>query len=607
MNRNILLAVTGLIQKPIVQALWYFCSQKNIRFDEIIVLTTSHGETALRSEKAGNSQSFIGGILPQFYKEYDLKPMKLTVIPMKTSTENKIGVEKIRTSTKIIDDVRKEEELEIAAYSIIDTIRTMSLEDSDTLYCIYSGGRRVMASYLTSALTLIGKNNCHLYYLDVEPEEVLRNPEFYYPPKKPSEYSTSKGTVRSTDIKIRTVEVVFPKLGEKFQDTVRIDKTYKDVVKHIQDYISNEKKPIYVSHNPVSRKPIIIGNNKSLLQAIKDLEKFAVKSADQVLLLGETGTGKEIFAEYFNYFYYQHHPELKAKKIVTINCGSIPEHLIESELYGFYKGAHSEAKKDTKGKLEEADNGIAFLDEVHTISPRAQAALLRFLENREIQKLGQSDKDGPSIINIEAIVLLGTNEDLDRLVVEGKVRRDFYGRIRMMDVYIPPLRERKEDIKLLAKYFIDQECAKRNIPPLDLSPALYEQLEAYDWPDNVRELRDFITLTVQLTEESNIITKFPRPEKIAGTQRLSLGKVSYETILREIIGPEWNTLGYDQRRDALNRWMLSKEYESCEYNASELGRKFGESASTMQTRLDKLGIKNPMRPLKKRERPPDIP
>jgi transcriptional regulator with PAS, ATPase and Fis domain len=287
------------------------------------------------------------------------------------------------------------------------------------------------------------------------------------------------------------------------------------------------------------------------------------------------------------------HPELPAKKIVTINCGSIPEKLIESEFYGFYQGAHSGATKDMKGKLEAADQGVAFLDEVETISLHAQAALLRFLENREIQKLGQSDKEASPTINIEAIVLLGTNEELNQLVEENKMRRDFYARIAMVDIRIPPLRERKEDIRELTKYFITKECVKQKLPEIDLSDELYRQLETYDWPGNVRELRELISSIVMLTEEEKIITKFPQPEKIEKIYRQSTKPLIYEAMLDEIIGSDWKSLGYEERRDSMVRWMLQEEYEANNYNASAMARKLKVSPSTMQGRLDRLKITKP--------------
>jgi len=201
-----------------------------------------------------------------------------------------------------------------------------------------------------------------------------------------------------------------------------------------------------------------------------------------VLIRGESGTGKELIAQTI-------HANSKRRyfPIIPVNCGAVPESLLESELFGHEKGAFTGAQYRRKGKLEMADGGTLFLDEVGTISPQMQVNLLRVLETKEFTRLG-----GAKPVHVDFRVLCATNQDLEQQVREGKFREDLYFRINVVSISIPPLRERREDIPLLAQHLLTKYAQEMNRPFTGFDPAAMDLLVRYDWPGNVRELANAV-------------------------------------------------------------------------------------------------------------------
>lgn len=226
----------------------------------------------------------------------------------------------------------------------------------------------------------------------------------------------------------------------------------------------------------------ILGQSPAILQLLQEL--IVVADSDlPVLLLGETGVGKELFARYLH----NHSPRCKAP-LVQVNCAALPETLAESELFGHIKGAFSGAGSDRAGRFEAADGGTLFLDEVGELPLSVQAKLLRALQNGEIQRLGE---DTPRQVNVR--VIAATNRDLRDTVRHGGFRADLYHRLSVYPVPIPPLRERGNDILLLAGYFLELNRARLGMRSLRLSPTAEEALFRYSWPGNVRELEHVIS------------------------------------------------------------------------------------------------------------------
>lgn len=229
-----------------------------------------------------------------------------------------------------------------------------------------------------------------------------------------------------------------------------------------------------------------------------DLARKAADSHSTVLLEGESGTGKEYFSHAIHKASYR-----RTGPFVQINCAAIPRELIEAELFGYVEGAFTGARKGGKlGKFELANGGTLFLDEVGTLPLDMQAKLLRVLEEREYERIGGNQK-----IAVDIRVIAATNEHLSDMVQKGKFREDLYYRLNVLRLYLPPLRERKEDIPLLAEHILDNFCRQFNRPAVRLSNGAMERLQAYDWPGNVRELRNAMERALMVSEGRVLYTK----------------------------------------------------------------------------------------------------
>jgi Nif-specific regulatory protein len=240
-----------------------------------------------------------------------------------------------------------------------------------------------------------------------------------------------------------------------------------------------------------SRK--IIGESHILKEKLK-MAEIVANSDSTVLLQGESGTGKELFAELIHNL-----SKRKAKPFVKVNCAAIPETLLESELFGYSKGAFTGAIKDTIGKLELADGGTVFLDEIGEIPLSTQAKLLRFLESKEIQKLGSNL---PTTVNVR--IIAATNKDLPQEVANKRFREDLYYRLNVFPIYLPPLRDRIEDIPILANHFIEKYNKELNKHINSLSETALKKLTDYHWPGNIRELENIIERSCVLCEGNEI-------------------------------------------------------------------------------------------------------
>ena len=237
----------------------------------------------------------------------------------------------------------------------------------------------------------------------------------------------------------------------------------------------------------------IVGQSPAL-RAVLDVVRQAAPSMATVLLLGESGTGKELFARAL------HDHSLRASgPFVPINCAAIPESILESELFGYERGAFTGAVGRKEGRVERADGGTLFLDEVGELSPSVQAKLLRVLQESEIERLG-----GTQVVKVDCRVVAATNRDLAVAVKEGRFREDLYYRLNVIQVRLPPLRDRIEDLPLLATHFLQRAAARNHKPVRGLSQTALSALESWTWPGNVRELENAIERAVVLTRGDEI-------------------------------------------------------------------------------------------------------
>lgn len=242
--------------------------------------------------------------------------------------------------------------------------------------------------------------------------------------------------------------------------------------------------------------PLMLGKSPKMLKIFKEIGKVTAKDIT-VLITGESGTGKELVAKAIHY-----NSSRSLGPFIAINSASIPKDLLESELFGYKKGAFTGAVKDREGKIKTADGGTLFLDEISEIDPELQAKLLRFLQEKEFTPLGSNETIKPDVRIIGA-----SNKDLTVAVQNGQFREDLYYRFHVVEIKLPPLRERKEDIPLLAKHFLREASVKLETGEKELSREAKALLLKYDWPGNVRELENVMKRACVLSSGTLIESK----------------------------------------------------------------------------------------------------
>lgn len=245
----------------------------------------------------------------------------------------------------------------------------------------------------------------------------------------------------------------------------------------------------------------IIGNSRAIQSVFSRMERI-LDTDSTVLILGESGTGKELVARAIHY-----NGTRKEKPFIAINCGAIPSELLESELFGHMRGSFTGAVADKPGKFELANYGTIFLDEIGTMPLHLQMKLLRVLQEQEVERVGSTRK---TKLNVR--VISATNADLEDRVRKGEFREDLYYRLNVIPIHLPPLRERREDIALLAKHFLRKSCKEMRRPVMQLSKDATQAMEGYDWPGNVREMENVIERTVALTDGA-VIDKSDLPNQ----------------------------------------------------------------------------------------------
>jgi len=241
------------------------------------------------------------------------------------------------------------------------------------------------------------------------------------------------------------------------------------------------KKAVEVRHQ-------MIGESGSLKQVMAAIGRAAPTNAT-VLITGESGVGKELVARTI------HRNSLRAReRFVQVNCAAIPEELIESELFGHEKGSFTGATEKQVGKFEQADRGTIFLDEVGDMSPKTQAKVLRVLQEGEVERIGSA-----RTIKVDVRVIAATNKNLEEEIEKGHFREDLYFRLAVIPIYVPPLRERPEDVPLLVKHFMEHISRESNIRPKRMAPAALDVLQRYRWKGNIRELRNTVERLIIMT------------------------------------------------------------------------------------------------------------
>jgi Nif-specific regulatory protein len=245
--------------------------------------------------------------------------------------------------------------------------------------------------------------------------------------------------------------------------------------------------------------PEIVGSAPAM-QDVYRLVRLAAPKSAHVLLIGETGTGKEVIAKAVH--------KLSARAdgpFVRVNCGALHENLLESELFGHVKGAFTGAVADKVGRFEAAHGGTIFLDEINSTSPKLQVKLLRVLQDKEFERVGES-----RTIRVDVRVIAATNASLEQAVEDGAFREDLYYRLNVIPIALPPLRERRDDIPLLAAFFLKRYGEQNKCPVPELTPLVLDALKSHDWPGNVRELENTLERLTVFTDGGPITSDLLR-------------------------------------------------------------------------------------------------
>jgi two-component system NtrC family response regulator len=304
----------------------------------------------------------------------------------------------------------------------------------------------------------------------------------------------------------------------------------------------------------------IITASPQMLKICRTIEKIA-PSDITTLLLGASGTGKERCAQAL------HELSTRAKgPLVAINCAAIPENLLESELFGYEKGAFTGAAKQTPGKIEYADGGTLFLDEIGDLPMELQAKLLRFLQERVVERIG-----GRKEIPVDVRILCATHQDLRKLIEQGRFREDLYYRISEIVIEIPPLHEREGDVLVLAKSFLNKLAKEYNSSAKGFSAEAIAALEAYTWPGNVRELESKIKRSVIMADGSQITP-----------QDLELEEATEAPL----------PLNLKAVREEAERKAIMRAMNHCNQSITDAANVLGVTRPTLYNLLEKLGLKN---------------
>src|SRR5436190_9401232 len=314
----------------------------------------------------------------------------------------------------------------------------------------------------------------------------------------------------------------------------------------------------------------VIGASPAMVQAKSLLARVASSPASTVLLTGETGTGKDLAAKAIHY-----NSDRATKPFVNITCSALPEQLLESELFGHERGAFTDARQQKRGLFETADGGTVFLDEIGEMTLALQSKVLRFLEEKTFKRVG-----GLADITVDVRVVAATNRDLEEEVVAGRFREDLFYRLQVMPVALPSLRERRGDVALLARFYINRFNGEFRKHVRGLSPAAASLLESYRWPGNVRELRNAIERAMLLVDREWLVAEdFHSLSRtaIAGGFRLPPEGVVLEDVEKQLV---------------------VQALERAHGNQTHAGQLLGINRDQVRYRIEKFGLEKPCPPVR---------
>ncbi len=319
----------------------------------------------------------------------------------------------------------------------------------------------------------------------------------------------------------------------------------------------------------INKEHEMIGESQPIMQMKKHIS-IAAPSNGWVLITGENGTGKELVSRAI------HHQSARSKQpFVEVNCAAIPEELIESELFGHEKGAFTGATAARKGKFDQANSGTLFLDEIGDMSLKTQAKILRILQERKFERVG-----GNRTIEVDVRVIAATNKNLEIEIREGNFREDLYFRLNVLPFHVPPLRERKEDIQRLASHFLNYFCSQESRDIKSLSANALYALTQYNWPGNIRELKNLIERMVIMTPEKMIEYEH-LPASIKSTPFNQETDISIGTI---------SATSYRDAKELFEKQFLRQKLEENNWNISRTAEEIGLERSNLHRKIKSYGL-----------------
>lgn len=350
-------------------------------------------------------------------------------------------------------------------------------------------------------------------------------------------------------------------------DNINVRAELDTVKNELENYKELERIRQKAKENPIDS---ILGNSKSMRNLKSTIKKIVASSATTVLVRGESGSGKELVARAIHFA-----SDRREKPFIDINCTSIPDELLESELFGHEKGAFTDAKKEKKGLFELANGGTLFLDEIGDMKFSMQAKLLRVLQEKFFKRVG-----GTKNISVDVRIVAATNKDLLKEVENGNYREDLYYRLNVIPIYCPPLRERDDDVLLLAQHFVQQYNNEFNKNVTHIAEDAQDLMLSYNWPGNVRELKNVMERTILLESDEVVL-----PEHLHLSPAKAAVNVTSESD--ETIEPEYNE---SWTLDDMEQWFIQQSLTRYNWNKNLVAKKLGINRTTLYTKIKKYNL-----------------
>jgi two-component system nitrogen regulation response regulator GlnG len=368
-----------------------------------------------------------------------------------------------------------------------------------------------------------------------------------------------------------------PKLKELVTDALKAARDMKQVVSY-QPLLESEDYELG-----------IVGRSEPMQQVFKLIGQLAASDAT-ALITGESGTGKELVARAI-----YHHSNRNQQPFLAVNCAAIPEQLLESELFGHERGAFTGAAMQRIGKFEQCNRGTLFLDEIGDMTPATQTKILRVLQSGTFERVG-----GNQPIKVDVRIIAATNKPLEQAVAARQFREDLFYRLNVVRIHIPPLRERREDIRLLVNYFLNKFAKDQTGPPRSIAPVVLKALEKYHWPGNVRELENVVRRALVMAKgEAILLTDLPtevsgkvQPGAPATSMSVSVGEAGatdVTNLARQLF--QW------ARREpkmkiipAVERELVIQALKETDGNQVHAAKLLGITRATLRKRVEKFGI-----------------